>query len=89
MQVIDRQTVAEKLIGENLSELHRVRERIRIYEKKYGMKLEQFRERIEQEEENFEHFDDYIDWKAAETWRDEIETRIEELRNGAFRVVGC
>jgi septation ring formation regulator EzrA len=86
MQVLNRESVAEKFAMENLSELHKVRESIRIYEKKYGTTLEEFEQQLEEQDEQFEHFDDYIDWKAAVKWRSVLEERLEELQHGDFKV---
>ena len=65
MQTIDKQSVADNLIIENLAELHKANESIRIFERKYGKDFSNFEKQIKSEEEHFEHYDDYIDWKAA------------------------
>ena len=86
MQVLNKESVADKFAMENLSELHKTKESIRIYEKKYGVTLEEFEQRLEEQEERFEDFDDYIDWKAAVKWRSVLEERLEELLHGDFKV---
>ena len=86
MQTIDKQSVADHLILENLAELHKVKERLRIFEKKYGKDFNAFEKQIRNEEEYFEHYDDYIDWKAALKWKQQLEQRIEDLKHGHFKV---
>ncbi|MCF7669440.1 MAG: hypothetical protein K9N48_06670 [Verrucomicrobia bacterium] len=86
MQVINKQSVADSLVLENLAELHKVKEMIRIFQDKHGKSLTKFEKQVKKEPELFEDYDDYIDWKAAAKWQQELERRIEELRNGRFKV---
>ena len=46
-----------------LYELHIVKEKIALFEKKYGKSFKEF-EREVFEKENFEKWDDYLEWKA-------------------------
>jgi hypothetical protein len=46
-----------------LYELHIVKEKIALFEKKYGKTFEEF-EREVFEKESFEKWDDYMEWKA-------------------------
>jgi len=86
MQVLNKKSVGEALAMESLAELHKVKETVGIYEQKYGKSLAQFEHQLENEQEEFEHYDDYIDWKAAVKWQDVLEERIEELKHGNFKV---
>jgi len=86
MQVINKKSVGETLAFECLAELHKVKETVRIFEHKYGKSLHQFENQLENEQEDFEHYDDYIDWKAAAKWKEVLEKRIEELKHGNFKI---
>ena len=86
MEVLTRQSVANSIIMENLSELHALREAVRFYESKYGQSLEHFERSLSEQEEDFQRFDDYIDWKGAARAACELEKRIKELRRGHFKV---
>ncbi len=86
MQVINKKSVGETLAFERLAEWHKVKETVRIYEHKYGVSLHQFEEQLKNEQEDFEHYDDYIDWKAAAKWQEVLEERIEELKHGNFEI---
>ena len=59
----------EKLINiykaELLYELHRASECIRLFETKYGKTFEEFKEELTSSSENFEAWDDYMEWKAC------------------------
>ena len=59
----------EKLINiykaELLYELHRASECIRLFEAKYGKSFEEFKKELTSSSENFEAWDDYMEWKAC------------------------
>jgi len=59
----------EKLM--TISQIAPIKERIRFFEKKHGCTFKVFEKKIKQEKENFEKWDDYIEWKAY----------VESLRN--------
>jgi septation ring formation regulator EzrA len=86
VEVLTKQSVANSAIMGELSELHALREKIRVFEAKYRLSLEQFERDLEEHEEDFQKFDDYIDWKGSVKAAHELEKRIEELRRGHFAV---
>ena len=47
-----------------ISQIVPIKERIRFFESKYGCTLGEFKEKIKGETEDFEKWDDYIEWKA-------------------------
>ena len=47
------------------SSLAPVKERIRHFERKHGCNLETFEDRLKQLPEDFECWDDFIEWKAC------------------------
>ena len=71
---------------ETLAEFHKVREKLRFFQEKYHRNFETFSMEIEREEENFEHFDDYMEWKAYIQLFGEIKQKIEDIKNGNFQV---
>ncbi|MFA4663265.1 hypothetical protein [Pyrococcus kukulkanii] len=65
-----------------ISELAPIREKIRAFENKYGMTLEEFEKWLENSrEESFEAWDDYIEWKAYSKKLEELQRRLEEIQN--------
>jgi len=46
-----------------LYEFHIVREKLRLFEKKYGKSFEEFEIEVKKKED-FEKWDDYMEWKA-------------------------
>ena len=46
-----------------LYELHIIREKLSLFEKKYGKSFKAFEKEVK-EREDFERWDDYLEWKA-------------------------
>ena len=49
-----------------LSQLATYKEKIRMFENKYALNFTQFEKKMQNSEEQFEIWDDYIEWKAYE-----------------------
>jgi len=64
-----------------ISQLAPLKERIRSLEKKYGCDLGAFEERIKQPPEDFESWDDFIEWKAYSESVKELEARLEMIED--------
>jgi hypothetical protein len=86
MRVIDKQSVGDLLILDALADLHSVRTRLTHFTRKYGTDVDAFEARVQSEPENFEHYDDLIEWKAFQAAGKELAERIEELKHGRFQV---
>jgi len=71
---------------EVLAELHRAREKCRLFQQKYGQDFDEFSRRIEEELEDFVHFDDYMEWKAYRHLLREVEQKIKDLEHGNLQV---
>jgi len=57
-------------------DLHIVKEKIALFEKKYGKTFSEFEKEV-LSEENFEKWDDYLEWKAYLKSLKELEDLIE------------
>ncbi len=54
---------------------------MKSYEKKYGKSLKEFEKEVLEGEENFEKWDDYMEWKACEnTCKDRL-SQLKDLKN--------
>jgi hypothetical protein len=58
-----------------------LKERIRSLEKKYGCDLRAFEERIKEPPEDFERWDDFIEWKAYSESIKELEARLKKIED--------
>ena len=64
-----------------ISELDPIREKIRLFEEKYGMPLEEFERKLKSSDESFEEWDDYIEWKAYVKKLRELESKLREIEH--------
>lgn len=64
-----------------LSEITLTKEKLNLFENKYGCTLEEFKTRIEESEEKFEEWDDYIEWKAYSERLQDLKNKLNELDN--------
>jgi cytochrome c556 len=63
--------LAQNKLIENVNKIflmyenHIVKEKLRLFQKKYSLTFEEFEKKIkQQDQENYEIWDDYIEWKA-------------------------
>jgi len=86
MLVINKQNIADMLLLETFSEMHQVRDKLNFFREKYQQDFEDFSKQIEKEDEDFEHFDDYMEWKAYTKLFHNISQKIEDLKYGNFQI---
>ena len=61
-----------------ISQIAPVRERISSFERKHGCSLRAFEDRIKHLPEDFERWDDFIEWKAYSSSLKDLESRISD-----------
>jgi hypothetical protein len=87
MITIQKQNVANWLMVEYLATLHAVNEKIRLFEHKYAQRWEEFSTDLKATSaENFDHWDDYIEWKAYVKMAGDLARKIDEVKHGNFMV---
>jgi hypothetical protein len=64
-----------------ISQIAPIKERIRFFESKYGCTLAEFRDRIEREKEDFETWDDYIEWRAYIGSLKDLESKMRDIED--------
>ena len=69
----------EKLM--TISQIAPIKERITFFEKKYGCPFKVFEEKIKQEEENFEKWDEYLEWKAYIESLKDLESKLRKIES--------
>ncbi|MBE0479206.1 hypothetical protein IBX65_08880 [Candidatus Aerophobetes bacterium] len=69
----------EKLL--TISQIAPIKERIRTFEKKYGYTFEEFEDRMKKEDEDFEKWDDYIEWKAYTESLRNLESKLRAIES--------
>jgi hypothetical protein len=64
-----------------------VKERIKSFERKHGCNLETFEDRLKQLPEDFERWDDFIEWKAYADSLKDLEPRITDISYCRFKLL--
>lgn len=61
-----------------ISELSPLKDRIQSFEDKYGCNIAPFEERLRKLPEDFELWDDFIEWKAYEDSLKDLESKLKK-----------
>ena len=70
-----------------ISQIAPVKERICSFERKYGCGLRAFEENLKQLPEDFERWDDFIEWKAYADSLKDLESRLKKIEDARdFRI---
>ena len=85
MVTVDKKHVSTLLLVEAYSEKHKTEGKVTFFQKKYNKDFDEFEKMIHANEENYTHYDDYMEWKAYRCYLDSIELRIKDLRNGSIQ----
>jgi len=59
-----------------LAQQREIAEQIAAFEKKYRCTFAEFEKQVNAESESFDHWDDYLEWKAAVKVQSELAMRI-------------
>ena len=86
MITITKTNISEWLLLDVYSEMNTVTEKLKFFERKYNKTFSEFEQSIADEKENFEKYDDYIEWKAYIQVRESIEKRITDIQNGNIEI---
>jgi len=87
--ILTKKQVGDSVLTDYLSEKKELEEKLSSLEGKYRTDLQTFEAQLESSSvENFEAWDDLIQWKAYHQFLFEIETKITDIRNGDFQVAG-
>jgi hypothetical protein len=67
---------------EVISQMSSIKSKIEQFESKYGCKFEDFEKKLREErDENFEEWDDYIEWRAYVKTLEELKGKLREIEN--------
>ncbi|OQX81616.1 MAG: hypothetical protein B6D61_00460 [Bacteroidetes bacterium 4484_249] len=87
MLVIDKHRVADWMLLSYMAEQRQLHEKIVLYEKKYGLTFTEFEIKINlKETENFDEWDDFIEWQAYTNFYTQITKTIDDIKSGNFQV---
>ena len=86
MTTINKQHISELILMEAYADLHKVQDKIKLYENKYTNRFEDFEKKIKQQKEDFEKYDDYIEWKAYLNQLHDLRQKIKDIKSGNYQV---
>jgi len=84
--IVSKERLLNIYKAELLYELHRASECIRIFEIKYGKTFEEFERELKSSPENFEAWDDYMEWKACMKTLNTLRKELQEIKNGNIKL---
>ena len=68
-------------------ELHKVEEKLFLYKNKYKLSFIQFEKQVlESKNENYEWWDDYMEWKAYNKSYNELNSDKDNIKNGNYKL---
>jgi hypothetical protein len=79
--IVSKEEIIEYEKLKVISEITLTKEKIILFEKKYGCSIDAFRRRMEETDESFEEWDDYIEWKANFELLKDLENKLIKLDN--------
>lgn len=87
MVILTKKQVGDAVLTDYLSEKQELEEKLNLLKQRYRIDLQIFEAQLESSSvENFEAWDDLIQWKAYHQFLLELETKITDIRNGDFQM---
>ncbi len=79
---VTKKEVIEYKKLEIISQIASIKSKIELFESKYGCSFEDFEKKLrEKQDEDFEEWDDYIEWKAYVRTLEELKEKLKEIEN--------
>ena len=79
--IVSKEEIKEYEKLKIISQLTLVREKIQLFKTKYSCALEEFEKTVKEPPEDFERWDDYIEWKAYHGTFQDLSARLAEIDN--------
>ena len=87
MVILTKKQIGESLLTDYNFRKKAFQEKLESLEQKYQTDLQSFETQLENSSvENFEAWDDLVEWRAYDQFLAEIETQITDIRNGDFQM---
>lgn len=87
MITFDKNEIASILLLKQLAEFKNVKEKLRYFSIKYKISFKEFMKKAKSTKtEQFEIWDDYMEWKALINVSDELSSKIEALKSGHYKI---
>ena len=86
MWTVSKHEVAELLKLDVMARLREAKEKESLFEHTHQQSFEAFEQTVLQGEEDFEQWDDYVEWKAYRSVRRDLEQKMDALNRGDFDI---
>jgi translation initiation factor 2 alpha subunit (eIF-2alpha) len=86
MWTVPKSEIADLLRPDLSARLREAQEKTKLFERAYGQTYNEFERAVLQGEEDFEKWDDYVEWKAYRKLKHDLEEKINALQRGDFEV---
>ncbi len=86
MLTITKEDIKNIFYANLFYEIHKTEEIISLFKKKYGKNFEEFEKDAKNGKENFEIWDDYIEWKAYKKTLGKLKKDEKDLSSGNIRL---
>ncbi len=87
MVIINQESVKDMFIANLMYDLHRVKGKISLLQKKHSKSFKEFEKTIkENKQEDFEEWDDYMEWKAYEKVLKRLLNEKKDLEVGNYKM---
>jgi hypothetical protein len=87
MTTIDKEKIKDLYITDIIFEMHQLEDKISVFKNKYKTEFAEFENEIKRRKtENFEKWDDYMEWKSLEILLKEMVGKKNDIENGNIKV---
>jgi len=86
MITISKEEISENYLLQLSADKHALKAKLDVFEKKYKKSFETFEKVLPKNKENFEEWDDYLEWKAYVKTEAELSVKIKAVQNEDFQV---
>lgn len=87
MTIIESKKIKDLFFLNLMYEIHRINDRIKLFEVKYNMSFSTFEEKLKQQtKENLKEWDDYMEWKACMQMKEKYYSEKKDIADGNYTV---
>lgn len=86
MWTVSKDDVADLLRLDVMARLREAKEKESLFERVHQQSFEAFEQDVLRGNEDFEQWDDYVEWKAYRNVRQDLEQKMDALNRGDFEV---
>lgn len=86
MTIIDSDIIKNLYYTNILYEIHTTEDKLSFFKSKYKITFEEFERDLKNSNENFDKWDDYMEWKAFHKKYQILSSQKSDIENGNYKV---